>query len=135
MAVYKECRRQIQRKDDKMRIKKFISMLVSAVVLLSSVNAGAMFNKEDNYVMSEQRSWELTRSKDTVYLADGNAGVLVIDGKDPANPKKITKIETGFDTRVVEYYKNYLFVCGGGQLRTYNVANTEEIFLQMKTSI
>ncbi len=113
-------------------MKKMVSLLLAAIVLLSGMESLAMVKTSFTFFASKQRGWELQVDDNIVYYADGNAGVQIIDTADKENLKHINTIETEFDTRVVEKRGDILYIVGGGQMLTYNVGDPADVFL-MKT--
>lgn len=113
-------------------MKKIVSLLMAAVVLLSGAECFAVVKTTIEFFASKQRGWELQVDDGIVYYADGTAGVQIIDATDKEDLKLIHTIETDFDARIVEKCGDALYIVGGGQMLTYNVRNPEDAFL-MKT--
>ncbi len=116
------------------RIRKLVSLLLAFSVLFSSVQAFALYNVVKKQIITLGRGWDLVEKSDIVYLADGTGGVQVIDIKDRQNSERISVIDTGFDARTVDIYKNYLYVSGGSKMITYNVKNPQQPVL-IKTDL
>ena len=115
-----------------MRIKKYFAALLTLVIMFSYADCFAIYHKNDESFSTEQRGWEMEKDKNTVYFADGNAGLQILDISDLNNIKRLSKIETGFDTRVVEKYKNTIYVAGNGKLITYNVKDPKQPYAVKK---
>jgi hypothetical protein len=61
-----------------------------------------------------------------VYVADGPAGISVVNAKDPAKPAVIRTISTTFAYRLY-IHENYLYLCDGpAGIRVYSLAKPSE---------
>jgi len=116
------------------RIRQIISVLLAVAMIFSVTHSFAMMKQNIEYFTTKQRAWDIQVDNSIVYLADGTAGVQIVDTTDKENFALLANINTGVDARVVEKKGDILYVCGGGQMFVYNVKKPEKPVL-LKTDI
>ena len=84
------------------RIRQIISVLLAVAMIFSVTHSFAMMKQNIEYFTTKQRAWDIQVDNSIVYLADGTAGVQIVDTTDKENFALLANINTGVDARVVE---------------------------------